>query len=62
MLRYTVEKPAFALNVLAAQYRICDDQRTSAGGLDDATKTEILRRQKFYAEKAETLRRGAPAP
>ena len=45
MLRYTKDRPAFALDVLAAYYRICDEQRISAQTPYDATKAEILRRQ-----------------
>jgi hypothetical protein len=44
MLRYTAEKPAYALDVLAANYRVCDDRRTSTLISDEATKAEILRR------------------
>jgi Glycosyl transferase family 2 len=44
MLRYTAEKPAFALDVLATVYRVCDGERTSALTPDDAARAEILRR------------------
>ena len=44
MLRYTAEKPAYALDALAAVYRVCDDRRTSALIPEDATRAEILRR------------------
>lgn len=44
MLRYTAEKPAFALDALAAVYRVCDDRRTSALIPEDATRARILRR------------------
>jgi hypothetical protein len=44
MLRYTKEKPAYALDVLAANYRICDDQRISARVSDDLARKEIRRR------------------
>jgi hypothetical protein len=43
MLRFTAERPAYALDVLAAYYRVCDDTRMSLAP-DGATKTEILRR------------------
>jgi hypothetical protein len=39
------ERPAYALDVLAANYRICDDQRTSTRIPEDATRKEILRRR-----------------
>ena len=45
MLRHTAERPAHALDVLAANYRICDGQRTSTRIPEDATRKEILRRR-----------------
>lgn len=44
MLRYTADKPAYALDVLATSYRVCDDRRTSVMTSQEATVAEIKRR------------------
>ena len=44
MLRYTAEKPAHALDVLAACYRICDEARVSLQSSVQESEAEIRRR------------------
>lgn len=43
-LRFTADKPAHALNVLAAFYRVCDDQRLSVTHAHDDSMRNLLKR------------------
>ena len=43
-LRFTVHKPAYALNVLATFYRVCDDQRVSVTLAHDDSDAKIRSR------------------